>query len=132
MNKYKYPEYQKQWQRDNADKVKAAGYKYLEGHPEKKLLKSSKANAKAKGLEHNLELEDIIIPDMCPYLNVPLTFKIDSTNTLSTASLDRIDSSKGYVKGNVQVISRLANSMKSNANKEQLITFAQNILKKWS
>jgi len=41
--------------------------------------------------------------------------------------IDRIDSSKGYIKGNVQVISRKANTMKSNADVATLIKFAEGI-----
>jgi hypothetical protein len=41
--------------------------------------------------------------------------------------LDKIIPELGYVKGNVRIISTLANTMKSNATKDQLLTFAKNI-----
>jgi UDP-N-acetylenolpyruvoylglucosamine reductase len=40
-------------------------------------------------------------------------------------SLDRIDSARGYVPGNVQVVSHKANTMKSNASTEELIAFSE-------
>lgn len=39
---------------------------------------------------------------------------------MGSPSLDRIDSSKGYVKGNVRVISARANMLKNNATVEEL------------
>ena len=41
--------------------------------------------------------------------------------------MDKIIPELGYVKGNVRIISTLANTMKSNATKDQLLTFAKNI-----
>ena len=77
----------------------------------------------------NISIDDIIIPEYCPYLNIKLTTDVNNCFLPNYTTIDRIDSNLGYVKGNVQVISKLANTMKSNATKEELIIFAKNILK---
>lgn len=41
----------------------------------------------------------------------------------------KIIPSKGYVKDNIQVLSLLANQMKSNATPEELVKFSKNVLK---
>ena len=89
----------------------------------------AKQNSKDKGLEFNISVEDIIIPSHCPYLNIPLLTEQGSHHSKSYYSIDRIDSSKGYIKGNIQIISLLANTMKNDATTEQLVMFANNILK---
>ena len=87
------------------------------------MLNRSKSRAKRKGFEHNIKLDDIIIPDNCPLLGIPL-IKGENSVQANSPTLDRIDSSKGYVKGNVWVISYKANTIKSNATPEELLTIA--------
>jgi hypothetical protein len=101
---------------------------YRENNWHMKMLITAKCTAKRKNLEFNLEKSDIVIPTHCKYLNTLLTQELGNGVVWSNTSLDRIDSSLGYVKGNVEVISRKANTMKNMATKEELIIFAKNIL----
>ena len=96
---------------------------------ERRLLKTAKGRAKRKNLAFTLVLSDIVIPDKCPYLKVELTRELGQGQVLTNASIDRIDSTKGYTPDNIRVISYLANTMKNNATKEQLSIFAKNVLK---
>jgi len=97
--------------------------------PEQKLLLRAKSSARGRKLDFNLELSDIVIPKYCPYLGVELLTDHEDRSNQHYATNDRIDSKLGYVKGNLQIISRLANTMKTNATEEQLIIFAKNILR---
>ena len=76
------------------------------------------------GMEFSIEVNDILIPETCPYLGVAFS-PLDKQYGYS---LDRIDSTKGYIKDNIRVISRQANIMKNNATEEQLIAFAKGVL----
>jgi len=95
---------------------------------ELKMLWQAKCTASRKGLDFNLELSDIYVPEKCKYLGILLTKDLGGGVIWSNASLDRINSNKGYVKGNVEVISRKANSMKNMATVDELRIFAKNIL----
>lgn len=69
-----------------------------------------------------------IAPKNCPVFNEPLAEKGGSFDGMSP-SVDRIIPSKGYVKGNLQIISYLANSMKRDATPAQLRQFAEWVIK---
>lgn len=87
------------------------------------------SRAKDSRRECDIDISDIEIPEYCPYLNIKLSTDKKDCYSDNYYSIDRIDSSKGYVKGNIQIISRLANTMKNNATIEQLLIFADNIKK---
>lgn len=96
--------------------------------PQRELYRAAKARAKRKNIAFDIELNDIVIPEFCPILQIQL--KVGNGKIVDTSpSLDRIDNSLGYVKDNIQVISNLANRMKNSASTELLINFAKWILK---
>lgn len=83
------------------------------------LFTHAKNRAKKRGIEFSLSKEDVYLPDQCPVLGTSFVVR-----TQYAMSLDRIDSTKGYIKNNVQVISKKANTMKSNASEIELKKFA--------
>jgi len=91
----------KQWQKTSA---------------EYKIWIRVKSRAKLKNLEFNLEISDIIIPQVCPVFNVPF----DKESFDYTPSVDRIDPKKGYVKDNIKIISNKANRIKNNADIKEI------------
>ncbi len=90
--------------------------------PRIRLRGGCRARAIKKGLDFDLKsYKDLPkVPKFCPVLGIPLicgkgkSFKGGGTD--NSPSLDRIDNDKGYIKGNLQIISRKANQMKSNGN----------------
>jgi len=113
--------------------IPSSPYKRIEYNTSEQKLKSriiirSRSRAKQRNINFSLTIEDFTLPIYCPILNIKLDYFSIGT-TKNTASLDRIDNSKGYISGNVMIISYLANSMKNSASKEELIMFTKNILK---
>jgi len=78
------------------------------------LYKNIKSRCKRIGKEFSIELEDITIPKKCPVFGFDLK-REDRQTWMCAPSVDRIDSSKGYIKGNVTVVSRRANILKRDA-----------------
>lgn len=59
-------------------------------------------------------ISDIIIPETCPMLGIKLEFGFDKQGgNFNSPSLDRIIPELGYTKGNVMVISKRANMIKT-------------------
>lgn len=92
------------------------------------MWKSAQKRAQKHGLSFNIEETDIVIPSICPILEVPFKYGTKGDYKYSP-SIDRIDNTKGYIKGNIQVISSLANTMKNAASFEELQKFCTNILR---
>jgi hypothetical protein len=79
---------------------------------EHSLVIECRSRARSLGLPFNLEKADIVVPDNCPVLGIPL-FRTRGSRSDNSPSIDRVIPSLGYVKGNVHVISWMANRIKS-------------------
>ena len=123
-------EYQKGWRKEhpehktypgNLPERKHARYvEWVRKNPEKKLWDNARKRAKKNGIEFSIEPSDIVIPEVCPIFGMRLERGSGGTRLDSSPSLDRLDNNKGYIKGNVWVISWRANHLKSNASLEEL------------
>jgi len=103
-NKEKLSEQSKDWYQSSR-KIR------FTNDPQHYLWYVASTRSRQNGIEFTIVKEDIIIPDICPILGCKLT---KGNGYLPNAmSLDRIDNARGYVPGNVRVISRKANLMKS-------------------
>ena len=121
----KHRERQRLWRAKHPDKWREYYATDRNNNREKFLWKRAKARAVKRQLEFTLEIEDIVIPEKCPIFN--RTFD----GRRFAPSIDRIDPKKGYVKENIRIISRLANSMKWDATPEELQMFCQACLEDW-
>lgn len=104
--------------------------------PEWRMHNRAKVRASQNNVAFDIEIGDIQIPDICPILGIPLIrtgygYGKGYGPRDCSPSLDRIDNSRGYEKDNIQVISQLANRMKSSASIEQLQLFAKWINEKF-
>ena len=116
---------------ENREELRARTTTWVRNNWDYKLWIGAKAAAKKRGMYFNIDRSDIIIPEICPILRVPLYRGSDpeySPGHPYIASLDRKNSELGYIKGNVWVISWLANRMKQDATRDTLHLFCTGIL----
>lgn len=91
------------------------------------IIRNSKYCAKRRNIEFSIKYTDFELPELCPILGIKLEYGAGyDGNAPQHATLDRIDNTKGYVPGNIMVVSRLANAMKNEASFNQLQTFITN------
>lgn len=83
------------------------------------MLRDARRRAEREGLPFDLRREDVDIPEFCPVLGMLLVHGEGRAGDCSP-SLDKIIPAKGYVRGNVRVISLRANRLKSDAAPDEL------------
>ena len=95
--------------------------KWARDNPVEYLVRLAKYRAKRRGLEFAISADDLMpAPEFCPvFPTIRLRYGIGPRSAAS-ASIDRKDSRKGYIKGNVTIMSRRANLLKNNASTAEL------------
>jgi hypothetical protein len=127
--------YDIEYRKKNEEKISTKNRKWYEStrkakfteDPQHYLWYVARTRSRQKSTEFTITKEDVIIPEICPILDIPLT-KGDGYLP-NSMSLDRVDNTKGYIPGNVRVISRKANLMKSSLTLdvlEKLIKYIKN------
>lgn len=86
----------------------------------KEILGRARSRARARGIEFAASIDDFELPTICPALGVPLVISSKKGGEWNSPSLDRIDSTKGYIPGNLIVISKRANTIKCDATLDEL------------
>ena len=92
----------------------------------KELFNRLQQSAKKRNIEFKLSITDInelSFPITCPILGIPLKWH-RGTPKDDSYSFDRIDSTQGYVPGNIQILSFKANRAKNNLTETELKQFS--------
>jgi len=125
--------YSHEYYQKNSDSIKKRTSKYSELYLPKRnrdiisRLKSTCNKAKNRTKEFNIVDQDLLDlwekqNGQCAYTKLPL---LAAANQFNTLSLDRIDSSVGYVVGNIQLVCAAINKMKQEYTEEVFILFCQ-------
>ena len=108
-------------------RIKSCGHIFQHGKSgtlEYTIYHSAKARAKQKLLPFTITLSDVSIPLVCPILGISLQVNEKHMKD-NSPTLDRIYPEKGYVPGNVVVVSLRANRIKNDCTPDDLIRMGQ-------
>ena len=98
----------------------------------KNLIEKSKYRASKNSMKFDLNIsfiEKLWIKQngKCALSGLEMTYIFGKGKQVNNASLDRIDSSKGYIQENVQLVCRAVNVMKSDLSQDEFINYCKNI-----
>jgi hypothetical protein len=120
-NRAKHAENERARRLKNVEKTRTADKARKTSNRLKYLLNSARRRAKRSGLEFSITEADFPpIGTHCPVLGIEYNQSASHNTKDFSPSLDRLDNSKGYIVGNVQIISWRANRLKSNGTIEEL------------
>lgn len=128
----------RRWYRNNPERAREIQARYRAKHPGRAKRRyiekngrnwvSAQDRARKLGIKFTIAPSDVVVPKRCPLLGLVLKHS-KGRATENSPSLDRKDTSKGYVPGNVWVISHRANRLKNNATLRELEKLVRNLRK---
>ncbi len=91
------------------------------------ILCNCRIRAALRGVEFSLTRADVVIPERCPVFGTTFRDAAKGRNFAQSyaPSIDRIDSTKGYTRDNIVVVSCRANSLKSDATIDELVKISR-------
>ena len=97
-------------------------------------LKGTKRRSKLKNTYNDLDLQFLMYlwnkqNGKCAITGMDMTYEFYKGRVNTNVSVDRIDSSKGYTKDNVQLVCMVSNQMKNDLSMDQLLNLCSTILK---
>ena len=101
-------------------RAKNAKLKFAATHRTYNMWRNAKIRAHARRLAFDITEEDIVVPEVCPVLGLPLAYST-GRHADNSPTLDRIIPRLGYVRGNVRVISYRANRLKCDGTYEEFV-----------
>ena len=114
----------RRWRRKNKPQLAKKQAAYYRKNPGIYLVGAARSRAKKAGIPFDIHWRDLVFPTHCPVLGIPLEHGTKPFHQ-NAPSLDRIVGDKGYVKGNVIVVSFRANRIKTDATPEELRKVAE-------
>lgn len=127
---------QNEWRKNNPDYRggnKVSSLNTDEGWAKYK-VQSIRAGARRRGIECTINYEDIldVMVSHCPVLGVELDYSLcghKGKMQPNSPHVDRIDNTKGYVTGNVIIVSGKVNRVKSNLTLDEIPEVMNSIIK---
>lgn len=137
--RYNIPEIYRQGRPENLRKGSSAD----EFSPFRNLLKNMKMRERKQPIKKVVDVTLIDLKELwdkqngtCPYTGWKLILPINTAQWLERspdrASVDRIDSNKGYTKDNIQIVSLIYQQAKSNWLDENVLNFCKSVASKHS
>lgn len=96
-------------------------------------LKGTRRRSKEKNIYNDLTIDYLLYlwekqNGQCALTGIPMTYKFYEGRVNTNLSVDRIDSTKGYSKDNVQLVCMAANQMKNDLSMEEFVEMCEAVL----